>query len=147
MIHRIFSERLASNYYVRGAVNQFNEEFNKHPEVNIMNIKSITTLGLVAVALGAISIAPAEASNNNAYLNQLAMQMYMQNQATAATNASLYNPALNAAYSYPVYGAATNPWGAYALPAATVVNPYVSYGNVVVPHYIRHDGFRDRFHR
>jgi len=107
--------------------------------MNIKSIKSVAALGLVAVALAVTSVAPAEA-NNNAYLNQLAMQMYMQNQATAAATA--YNPIVNANYTYPVYGAATNPYAAYAAPYSTVVSPYVAYRNVAVPHYLRHEGFR-----
>jgi len=86
-----------------------------------MNIKSITTLGLVAVALAVTSIAPAEANNNKA-LNQMAMQMYMQNQATAA-NSSIYNPALLANYANP-YAVTVNPWS-----TATAAYPYASAGN------------------
>jgi hypothetical protein len=98
-----------------------------------MNIKSFTTLGLVAVALVVTSLAPAQASNNNnKALNNLAMQYYMQNQAAAGrTNVyntplltgstSVYNP-LAANYSY-----ASTPWAAGAIPGyANVVSPVVS---------------------
>ncbi len=112
-----------------------------------MNIKSITTLGLVAVALAVTSVAPAFANNNNAYMNSLAMQMYLQNQAAAQTNPYLNGALINSGYQYPVYGAATNPWAAYNAPYSNVVSPRVIYRNVAVPHYARHEGFRDRFHR
>jgi hypothetical protein len=111
-----------------------------------MNIKSITTLGLVAVALAVTSVAPAFANNNNAYMNQLAMQMYMQNQAAAPTNPWL-NGTIPVSYQAPVYGAATNPWAAYSVPYTNVISPQVVYRNVAVPHFVGHEGFRDRFHR
>jgi hypothetical protein len=116
-----------------------------------MNIKSITTLGLVAVALAVTSIAPAEANNNKA-LNQMAMQMYMQNQGLAG-NATIYNPALATNYRYnnayavspwsaatvaPVYGT-TTPWAAGALPFGAAASNYgynnAAYGNIVAPKY------------
>jgi len=62
-----------------------------------MNIKSTTTLGLLAVALVAASIAPAQASSyDSRYANALARQYYLQNQA-AANNAALTNQAMAAA--------------------------------------------------
>lgn len=103
-----------------------------------MNIKSITTLGLVAVALAVTSLAPAEAKNNNKALNDLAMQMYMQNQAAAGAtniynpalvgNASIYNnPAFASTYGVNAYNGQT-PWSAGAMGNAIpgVVN--ASYG-------------------
>ena len=80
-----------------------------------MNIKSIATLGLVAVAMTVTSFLPAEANNNNnKALNMMAMQMYMQNQANAGNynrynpmlqgGASMYNPIQNAAYGLNNYG-------------------------------------------
>lgn len=105
-----------------------------------MNIKSITAFGLVAVALAAISITPAEANNNSKYLNQMAMQMYMQNQAAASVMPSYLNRVVTSNYAYPTY-TANVPY--VTTPAVT---PYVAYNNVVVPRYVRHEGFR-RFWR
>ena len=69
-----------------------------------MNVKSIATKAMVAAALAVTTIAPAFANNNNnQYLNQLAMQMYAQNQATSG----LYN-------GYGAYGG----YGAYNTPYA-----------------------------
>jgi hypothetical protein len=90
-----------------------------------MNFKSITTLGLVAVALAVTSLAPAQANNNNnKALNQLAMQYYMQNQA-AAGNAGIYNNPLlsgnasvyNSALANYGYAGGSTPWSAGAIPA------------------------------
>ncbi len=112
-----------------------------------MNVKSITTLSLVAVALAVTSLTPAQASNNanNKALNQLAMQYYMQNQ--GATGTMAYNPLLTGAAvmpaNYTTYG--VNPY------AASAVNPYsgqtpwsagctglpstAAYGNIIAPQY------------
>jgi hypothetical protein len=110
-----------------------------------MNIKSITSLALAAAAVAFVSVAPAQANNNNKYLNQLAMQMYMQNQATAATTA--YNPYAygnniygNNIYGNNAYGYAANvptPWSAGAIPAAyPVVSPYANvYSGYRAPVY------------
>jgi len=105
-----------------------------------MNFKSITTLGLVAVALAVTSLAPAEAkSNNNAALNAMAMQMYAQNQAAAA-NANIYNPAFagnaniyNNPAIAPTYGAGVSyngqtPWSAGARPYGNTGIVNASYG-------------------
>jgi len=120
-----------------------------------MNFKSITTLGLVAVALAVTSLTPAQASNNanNKALNQLAMQYYMQNQAASGNMA--FNPLLNNGAvmpaNYTTYG--VNPWAAGAVNpyAANAVNPYsgqtpwsagctglpstAAYGNIIAPQY------------
>jgi len=120
-----------------------------------MSIKSFTILGLVAVAVAVTSLTPAQASNNNnKALNQMAMQMYMQNQGLAG-NASIYNPALASNYRYnnayavspwsaatvtPVYGT-TTPWAAGALPFGTAASNYnygcnnAAYGNIVAPQF------------
>jgi hypothetical protein len=105
-----------------------------------MNIKAITTLGLVALALVVTSIAPAEANDHSKYLNQLAMQYYLQNQAaagrtsiynpllTGVANTSVYNPLLTGVTNTSVYNplltGTTNvlttgatPWSAGAIPA------------------------------
>jgi len=104
-----------------------------------MNFKSITTLGLVAVALAVTSLAPAEAKNNKDALNAMAMQMYAQNQAAAA-NASIYNPALvgnasiyNNPAIAPTYGAGVayngqTPWSAGAMPYGNTGVVNASYG-------------------
>jgi hypothetical protein len=82
-----------------------------------MNIKSITTLCLVAAAMVITSIMPAEAHDNKKYLNQLAMQYYMQNQALAG-RANVVNPALVNNYSY---GYNNTPWYAGTIPNYTSV--------------------------
>jgi hypothetical protein len=94
----------------------------------MINFKSLTALGLVAVALAVTSITPAEAHhhhNNDKYMNELAMQYYMQNQA----NGGMYNPALAAGYGNP-YGAS-----AYGNPYATsaYANPYATSAYGVMP--------------
>jgi len=74
------------------------------------------------------------------------MQYYVQNQATAAAQANLYNSAMAANYVNPyatAYG--TTPWAAGAMPYATVT-PVVSYSNVVVPRYVTHNVYVDRYH-
>jgi len=113
-----------------------------------MNFKSIASLGLVAIALAVTTITPAEANNNDKYLNQLAMQYYFQNQALA-NNSMLYNPALAAGYANPYAYGGTTPWAAGAMPYGTTAANYsyggyggctpvvnnVSYVNPVVPQY------------
>ncbi|MBS2006341.1 MAG: hypothetical protein JST01_04835 [Cyanobacteria bacterium SZAS TMP-1] len=101
-----------------------------------MGIKSITSFALAAAALACISISPADARDNDKYLNDLAMRMYLQNQAQS------YNPYLYGNYSnYGGYGyVAPNgqtPWSAGAM-------PYV-YGN---GNYNRAYGYNynNRFH-
>jgi hypothetical protein len=104
-----------------------------------MNIKSIMSLGLVAAVVGVVSVTPAQASNNNQYLNNLAMQMYMQNQA-AAVNPYAVNPYLNSAYPYNYgYAGGPTPWSAGAIPATSAV-AYPSYYNRAVNyhHHWRH---------
>lgn len=122
-----------------------------------MNIKSIAALGLVAVALAVTSITPAEAHHhNNKYLDQLAMQMYMQNQGLAANTGAYggyggYNPLMTANYmsnpwsagAIPGYTTVASPVSAVAVPYNTAVNPYActgayntaAYGNIVSPQY------------
>jgi hypothetical protein len=121
-----------------------------------MNFKSITTLGLVAVALAVTSLAPAQASNtNNKALNQLAMQYYMQNQSGRGNlaynpligNATAYSNILPANYTYGAtpwtagalngYGVAQTPWSAGCTgTTSTAYNGYNSaYGNILAPQY------------
>ena len=77
-----------------------------------MNFKKIASLALAAAAVGFIANTPAQAYNNNAYMNNLAMQMYVQNQA-GAYNPYRYGNYLNLGnYGY---GGQT-PWSAGALP-------------------------------
>jgi len=91
-----------------------------------MGIKSITSLALAAAAVACVSIAPAEAKNNNKALNDLAMQMYMQNQAQSVYgNPYMYtnpNYGYGTNYGYGnAYGTAANgqtPWSAGAMPYA-----------------------------
>jgi hypothetical protein len=103
-----------------------------------MNLQSIATLGLVAVVLAATAITPAEAHhhNNNKYLNQLAMQYYMQNQAGMG-NAALYNPSMAAGYGNQ-YGSGAyggmSPWGAGAMPYATTSSALPYAVNSAVPY-------------
>ena len=97
-----------------------------------MNIKTIATRTIVAVALAVTSVAPALANNNQA-LNAMAMQMYAQNQALGAS-AYGYNPALGGAYNgynanpwasaASVYGNGPTPWSAGALPAGSYATNY-----------------------
>jgi hypothetical protein len=108
-----------------------------------MSIKSITSLALAAAAIVCLSTAPAQA-NNNQYLNQLAMQMYVQNQSAA------YNPYYSAyqygnyGYGAPYYGQPS--WAAGAMPYAygggntfRYNNSYRSaYGNFVSPRVYYH---------
>jgi len=124
-----------------------------HLEVNKMNIKSITLLGLAAVAVAAASIAPAQANNSNEskYWNLLARQNYLQNRAAsgnallsnqalaAANNAALTNQAVaaanNAAFTNQAVAAASNAaLTNQALTAASLANGAFSpaYG-VVTP--------------
>ena len=116
-----------------------------------MNVKSIATKAMVAAALAVTTIAPAFANNNNQYLNNLAMQMYMQNQATSG----LYNNAYGAygsPYGYgntaayggqlpgaPLYGAATR--GIYGNSYGNV------YGNGYGNGYNRYGANRGVFNR
>jgi hypothetical protein len=107
-----------------------------------MNFKSIMSLGLAAAVVGIVSVTPAQASNNNQYLNNLAMQMYMQNQAAAvnpyAVNGYAVNPYVNGAYPYNYgYTGGPTPWSAGAIPAASV---YPSYYTPAVNyhHHWRH---------
>ena len=86
-----------------------------------MNIKSITTFGLVAMALAMTSLSPALANNNNnKALNQLAMQYYAQNQAAAGNPVfgSAYNPLIGNASYNPTQAALAsgynNPWAGNA---------------------------------
>ncbi|MBU6453286.1 MAG: hypothetical protein KGS72_16000 [Cyanobacteria bacterium REEB67] len=105
-----------------------------------MGIKSFTTLALAAATVAGLSIAPAEAGNNNKYLNQLAMQMYAQNQAQA------YNPyGYGGAVPYGNYAVGNGyngqtPWSAGAMPYAYGSgNPYGNiYGRYRNPHAYYH---------
>jgi hypothetical protein len=94
-----------------------------------MNIKSIMSLTLAAAAVACVTVTPAQANNNNAYLNNLAMQMYMQNQANTAAYGAAVNPMLSNPYAYG-YGSGPTPWSAGAIPAAS---PYVYGSSYVVP--------------
>jgi hypothetical protein len=83
-----------------------------------MGIKSITSLALAAAAVACLSVAPAQANNNDKYMNQLAMQMYLQNESSA------YNPAYNPyafgnnGYGYGYAYNGQTPWSAGAMPYA-----------------------------
>lgn len=130
-----------------------------------MNIKAITTLGLVAVTLVVTSIAPAEANDHSKYLNQLAMQYYLQNQAAAGrtriynpilpavASTSIYNPLLTgttnvlttgatpwSAGAIPAFGTGATPWSTGCVPYGTTttlgVTPVVPvYNNIISPNY------------
>jgi hypothetical protein len=95
-------------------------------EVNIMGIKSITSLALTAAAVACISVVPAQADNNK-YLNQMAMQMYVQNQ---AANYNPYNsPYANGNYGYGTAYNGQTPWSAGAMPYGYTNGNSFRYGN------------------
>lgn len=53
-----------------------------------MNLKSITTLGIISFTMAATSYVPAEANSMEKYLNIVAMQTLMNQQAAAAAAAA-----------------------------------------------------------
>ncbi len=53
-----------------------------------MNLKSITTLGIISLTMAATSYVPAEANSMEKYLNIVAMQTLMNQQAAAAAAAA-----------------------------------------------------------
>lgn len=53
-----------------------------------MNLKSITTLGIISFTMAATSYIPAEANSMEKYLNIVAMQTLMNQQAAAAAAAA-----------------------------------------------------------
>ncbi len=53
-----------------------------------MNLKSITTLGIISMTMAASSYVPAEANSMEKYLNIVAMQTLMNQQAAAAAAAA-----------------------------------------------------------
>ena len=99
--------------------------------------KVFTALVLGAASVVGIVTSPALADNNNAYLNNIAMQMYAQNQQRAAYSPYAYNNygnAYGANYgnalgngSY-LYGAQTRGAGAYGGYGNGYGNAYGNYG-------------------
>lgn len=53
-----------------------------------MNLKQITTLGIISLTMAATSYVPAEANSMEKYLNVMAMQSLMNQQAAAAAAAA-----------------------------------------------------------
>ncbi len=93
-----------------------------------MNFKSISSLALAAALVTCLTTAPVQADNNNKYMNQLAMQMYLQNQAVG------YNPYYAAGYNPYAYGYGNvyngqTPWSAGAMPYAPYGGNYLRYGS------------------
>ncbi|MBU6451624.1 MAG: hypothetical protein KGS72_07600 [Cyanobacteria bacterium REEB67] len=103
--------------------------------MGIKNIKAMAlSAALTAASVACIAASPAMANNNNnnRYLNQLAMQMYLQNQ-SAAYNPYLYNNYNNPYSNYGAYGAygynGQTPWSAGAMPYGYVNGGYNAYNN------------------
>jgi hypothetical protein len=88
--------------------------------------KTIASIALAAAVITGLSVTPAQA-NNNQYLNQMAMQMYLQNQSAG------YNPYYSTGYNpYGAYGNVYNgqtPWSAGAAPYAVGAGSAFSYGS------------------
>lgn len=71
-----------------------------------MNLKSITTLGIISMTMAVTSFVPAEANSMQKYLNMVALQNLQAQQAAAAAPVATPAPA----------------------PVVTPASPYLSYG-------------------
>jgi hypothetical protein len=111
--------------------------------MGIKNIKTMALSAALAVAsVACVTTSPAMANNNDKYLNQLAMQMYLQNQ-SAAYNPYLYNNYNNLYNNYGAYGYnGQTPWSAGAMPYGYVNRGYNVYNNRYVgPRAYYHHGW------
>jgi hypothetical protein len=114
----------------------------------MLNKRFFTSLVVGAAALIGTSIpTPALANNNNAALNMMAMQMYMQQQANAQTQAILAQQQAQANYA-----AAQAAWAANTIPQTQVsyMTPqpvYVQSPQVVYVNHAFHGGYHHEFRR